>query len=339
MQGICGGTIRGWRKTEALGGRGMEGISPGQGMWKDLERALCTSTSRFEASLICEYCPSFFLHMPYTVDLILFPYISAATLLTDEFSGSTVFERQPAVTSKRPTLVPNVCRPGMINTTWCSMRGTIEAQMVLRRLGKVCLLGPNVFIISTPASPVQRAVRPCFSNIDRGASGSGGGGGVNGGSGGLGEGPRVKMCVKCLFLAVKSVLTTSSVAERTYTNITKNYSAAPTPTSNFRTISLGDIDLQREIQLDSDSGIINLRRLHAAKIEGSDVTCTVAMYQGVGAEDEWRSDMMKYMAVRHPNIVQLYGVVSCGNIHAAVFHDNLIPFQQFLDLYRHSHFS
>ncbi|KAF7374168.1 hypothetical protein MSAN_00298600 [Mycena sanguinolenta] len=28
-----------------------------------------------------------------------------------------------------------------------------------------------------------------------------------------------------------------------------------------------------------------------------------------------------------------------GNIHAAIFHDDLIPYQQFLELYKHSHFS
>ncbi|KAF7374219.1 hypothetical protein MSAN_00304200 [Mycena sanguinolenta] len=43
------------------------------------------------------------------------------------------------------------------------------------------------------------------------------------------------------------------------------------------------------------------------------------------------------MAVWHPNIVQLYGTASFGNIHAVVLHDDLIPFEQFLDLYEHSH--
>ncbi|KAF7374233.1 hypothetical protein MSAN_00306100 [Mycena sanguinolenta] len=133
--------------------------------------------------------------------------------------------------------------------------------------------------------------------ISGGTGGSGGVGGANGGSGGLGEGPKVK------------------IVGRTVTNISKNYFTDPTLNSDFRTIPLGDIDLQREIQLDDESGI------------------------GDGAEDEWRRDIKKYMAIRHPNIVQLYGTASCGNIHAAVFHDDLIPIRQFLDLYRRSHFS
>ncbi|KAJ6512436.1 hypothetical protein C8R45DRAFT_322039 [Mycena sanguinolenta] len=45
------------------------------------------------------------------------------------------------------------------------------------------------------------------------------------------------------------------------------------------------------------------------------------------------------MALRHPNILQLYGTATYDNIHAAVFHDDLIPYQQFLDIYKHSHFS
>ncbi|KAJ6512458.1 hypothetical protein C8R45DRAFT_960468 [Mycena sanguinolenta] len=99
------------------------------------------------------------------------------------------------------------------------------------------------------------------------------------------------------------------------------------------------MDLQREIQLVHDSGVLTARRLHSARIEGSDVTRAVAVYQGDNAEEEWWQDIARYKAVRHPNIVQLYGTATYGNIHAAVFHDDLIPFQQFLDLYRHSHFS
>ncbi|KAF7374188.1 hypothetical protein MSAN_00300700 [Mycena sanguinolenta] len=157
--------------------------------------------------------------------------------------------------------------------------------------------------------------------ISGGTGGRGGSGGISGGSGGLGEGPRVK------------------IAARTVTNINKNYSAATNVPSGFRTIPLCDIDLQREIRLDDISGLISLRRLHSAKIEGSDATRTVAVYQGNDAEQQWRRDIKEYMAFRHPNIVQLYGVASFGNIHAAVFHDDLIPYQRFLDIHKHSHFS
>ncbi|KAJ7679408.1 hypothetical protein DFH06DRAFT_510453 [Mycena polygramma] len=45
------------------------------------------------------------------------------------------------------------------------------------------------------------------------------------------------------------------------------------------------------------------------------------------------------MSVRHPKILQMYGAASVGNIHATLFHGDLIPFEAFLNLNRHSHSS
>ncbi|KAJ6512466.1 hypothetical protein C8R45DRAFT_1067748 [Mycena sanguinolenta] len=103
--------------------------------------------------------------------------------------------------------------------------------------------------------------------VSGGTGGSGGRGGANGGNGGPGHGPRVKI-----------------VAGRTVTNINEHYSN-PTVPSSFRTIPLGDIDLQREIHLDGYSGVATLRRLYSAKIEGSGVARTVAIYHGDDAEE------------------------------------------------------
>ncbi|KAJ6512481.1 hypothetical protein C8R45DRAFT_322445 [Mycena sanguinolenta] len=157
-------------------------------------------------------------------------------------------------------------------------------------------------------------------NIFGGTGGRGGEGGANGGSGGMGEGSRVK------------IGTTTTV-----TNFVRNkYSGAPTVRSSFRTIPLGDINLQREIQLYNSSGVTSLRRLHSARVEGKASDVTVAVYQNAGAKQEWRQDIGRYMAIRHPSIVQLYGTASCGDIHAAIFHDDLIPLQQVMHLYKHS---
>ncbi|KAJ6463011.1 hypothetical protein C8R45DRAFT_1026724 [Mycena sanguinolenta] len=118
----------------------------------------------------------------------------------------------------------------------------------------------------------RRSKQPKIVKIYGGMGGSGGRGGVIGGDGGIGEGPRVKIGVA-----------------RSVTNINKNYSTAPAVVpSGFRTIPLGDIDLQREIQWDSDSGVVSLRTLHSAKIEGSVVTRTVAVYHGNAAEQARR---------------------------------------------------
>ncbi|KAJ7219016.1 hypothetical protein B0H12DRAFT_1152830 [Mycena haematopus] len=123
------------------------------------------------------------------------------------------------------------------------------------------------------------------------------------------------------------------------TFISNRYSTVSTAPTDFRRIPFGDIDLQREIQLDHDSGVLSLRTLHSALIDRGKLNVTVALYQGPDAEEEWQQDIVKYTAVRHPNVVQLYGIASCHNIHAMVFHDDLIPFRQFLDFYRHSLFS
>ncbi|KAF7374164.1 hypothetical protein MSAN_00298100 [Mycena sanguinolenta] len=126
-----------------------------------------------------------------------------------------------------------------------------------------------------------------------------------------------------------------TVAGGTFTNITKNYSTVLAVLRDFQTIPLGDIDLQREIRLKNDFGAIRLRKLHSAQIRREQSKMTAVIYQGDGAEQEWRPDVEKYMTYifSHPNIVQLYGTAMCGTIHAAVFNDELIPLQQFIDLY------
>ncbi|KAJ6566326.1 hypothetical protein B0H19DRAFT_709108 [Mycena capillaripes] len=102
-------------------------------------------------------------------------------------------------------------------------------------------------------------------------------------------------------------------------------------------VSLWDIDLQHEIHLDTSTGLVNrhrmqptVRRMYSAKIKGQ--TTTVAMYQGRGAEEEWRQEL-----ANHPNIIQIRGAASSGSIHATLFHDDLIPLEQYMNFYRHSH--
>ncbi|KAF7374190.1 hypothetical protein MSAN_00300900 [Mycena sanguinolenta] len=149
-------------------------------------------------------------------------------------------------------------------------------------------------------------------NISGGKGGSGGDGGVYGGHGGRGEGPSVKI---------------SSATARTVTNFVTS-KCAPTVRSDFRTIPLGEINLQQEIHSNRRSGVASLRKLHSAKIlvDGERLDVTVALYQGEGAKEEWRQDIARYRAIRHTNIVQLYGTASC----------DLIPLQQMLDLYAHA---
>ncbi|KAF8214555.1 hypothetical protein K438DRAFT_1955603 [Mycena galopus ATCC 62051] len=117
-----------------------------------------------------------------------------------------------------------------------------------------------------------------------------------------------------------------TVAGGTFSSITNHYLAPPAVHPDFRMISLGDIDLQYEIRLDKNTGIVEhsheklrVRRVYSAKVEGRESTMTVAMYQGHGAEDEWKKDMMTYKSVRHPNLFQMWGAASAGHIYATLF--------------------
>ncbi|KAF7353208.1 hypothetical protein MSAN_01508500 [Mycena sanguinolenta] len=102
--------------------------------------------------------------------------------------------------------------------------------------------------------------------------------------------------------------------------------------SAFRTIQLGDINLLKEFKemhcspqwsvVGRQSPRATVRRVYKAKLEGRESGhVTVAMYQGDGAEEAWNQHLAKYESIRHPNIMQLYGLVSSKGLYAMVFHD------------------
>ncbi|KAF7340626.1 hypothetical protein MSAN_02134500 [Mycena sanguinolenta] len=125
----------------------------------------------------------------------------------------------------------------------------------------------------------------------------------------------------------------------TFSNITNNNYTTHSLPSDFRMIPMGDIDLRYPIRVDERTGVAYsrpperacARRLYSAKVDGRNSTLTVAVYQGNGAEEEWRREIAKYMSLRHPNIIQMCGAASSGAIHALLFNDgDLIPLQQVL---------
>ncbi|KAF7337262.1 Kinase-like protein [Mycena sanguinolenta] len=151
-------------------------------------------------------------------------------------------------------------------------------------------------------------------HITGGFGGSGGEGFDKGGDGGTGQGPTV-------------------------------YFGQPKEQEpfEFRTIRLGDLKLVKEVCLSTESGVVvrqsqgvGVRRIHPAEIRGDPGTVTVAMYQGDGAEDEWRQDVAKYASIRHPNIMQLYGLVNARRLRGMVFHDEVIPYAHFVHRFEHS---
>ncbi|KAJ6525945.1 hypothetical protein B0H19DRAFT_581028 [Mycena capillaripes] len=131
-----------------------------------------------------------------------------------------------------------------------------------------------------------------------------------------------------------------TVTGHTLMNIT--YPIVPTVPSDVRMVPMGDIDLQHKIRLDTATGVVgrqreqqSVRRVYSAIVGGR--STTVAMYQGHGAKEEWRRDIAHYMTIRHPNIIQIRAAASSGGLHAIIFHDDLIPFEHFLNFHRHSH--
>ncbi|KAF8210702.1 hypothetical protein K438DRAFT_96642 [Mycena galopus ATCC 62051] len=105
--------------------------------------------------------------------------------------------------------------------------------------------------------------------------------------------------------------------------------------SSSRTLSPADndtgvVDLQRERgQLHrssrtlspsaNDTGVV-VRRVYSARVLGN-TSVTVAVYQGDGAEEAWQQEVVKYQSIRHPNIIQIFGVASLGGVHAILFWD------------------
>ncbi|KAJ7847780.1 hypothetical protein B0H13DRAFT_2405532 [Mycena leptocephala] len=118
-------------------------------------------------------------------------------------------------------------------------------------------------------------------------------------------------------------------------HFTSNFTQ-PTP-SGFRQIPLGDVDLRNEICLD-DSDLVHIRkkpssarRMYSAHIDGKASNMTVVLYQGNGAEEEWKRDFVQCARLRHPNFVQPYATVASCGLYATIFHDELVPFQKYMD--------
>ncbi|KAJ6523916.1 hypothetical protein DFH09DRAFT_1190084 [Mycena vulgaris] len=124
-----------------------------------------------------------------------------------------------------------------------------------------------------------------------------------------------------------------------FTAITNIYNPSPSARIDFRTIPLGDLDLRQEIH----GSMVNrrsrrgyARRIYHARIDGRNSKMTIALYQGKAAEKVWWHELKNYSRLRHPNLVQLYAAASSNDLYATVFHDELVPLNDTLRLYRHS---
>ncbi|KAF8146348.1 hypothetical protein K438DRAFT_1990884 [Mycena galopus ATCC 62051] len=115
-----------------------------------------------------------------------------------------------------------------------------------------------------------------------------------------------------------------TIAGGTYTSHVTQ--VAPTVRHDFRMVPLGDLDLLHEIRLEDGPGMITRRRstgkLYHVRVDGRASTMTAAVYQGEEGEQAWRRELQTYSGIRHPNIVQIYGVVNSSEF---------IPFDQYSD--------
>ncbi|KAJ6518114.1 hypothetical protein C8R47DRAFT_6689 [Mycena vitilis] len=130
------------------------------------------------------------------------------------------------------------------------------------------------------------------------------------------------------------------VSGGTFTNVTNIYRTRDPP-SDFRVIPLGDLDLldRKKGRFEVVTGRTSARKLYTARIPALQSKVTAAVYEGDGAEEEWREAILRYLHLRHPYLIQLYGIVNTQNFHAALFHDDLIPYEQLKDKYYNSHLS
>ncbi|KAJ6532516.1 hypothetical protein B0H19DRAFT_1272783 [Mycena capillaripes] len=129
----------------------------------------------------------------------------------------------------------------------------------------------------------------------------------------------------------------------TFTNINQ---VTPSTPSDFRVIPIGDLNLLKEIKHASGSLVVRRRKgqastkkMYTARIPGFQSAMTAAVFQGQGAEEQWRAEISRYADIRHPNLLQLYGIASARGLHAAVYHDDLIPHGDIPEKYRGAHFS
>ncbi|KAJ7687120.1 hypothetical protein B0H17DRAFT_699538 [Mycena rosella] len=123
-----------------------------------------------------------------------------------------------------------------------------------------------------------------------------------------------------------------------FKSITNIHHAAPAEPPAFPTIPMGYLNLLRELRLNTDTREVDrhqipVRRAHSARIHGSESTMTVAIYEGDKREENWQNAISQHSNLRHPNIIQLFGTSRTPKIHAAIFHDELIPAQQMAEKY------
>ncbi|KAK7063348.1 hypothetical protein R3P38DRAFT_2818264 [Favolaschia claudopus] len=105
---------------------------------------------------------------------------------------------------------------------------------------------------------------------------------------------------------------------------------------NFRRIRLGDIILGKDmagVQRIYNRNVV--RRVYRAKIVGMESPMTVTTFEGEEKEvnETWDEYISLHMRLRHPNILQLFGITSSQGLYAAIYHDEYISWEQMKKMY------
>ncbi|KAJ7207252.1 hypothetical protein GGX14DRAFT_636815 [Mycena pura] len=111
----------------------------------------------------------------------------------------------------------------------------------------------------------------------------------------------------------------------------------PQSSDAFGKIPMGDVNLKTELSV-TNSGHVQRRSGRGAvrvarTMYGADVydhCMVVAAYDGKNSRENWEASIAQYQMLRHPSVLQLFGIVEDANFYAAIFHDDLISPTQML---------
>ncbi|KAJ7493524.1 hypothetical protein FB451DRAFT_1214727 [Mycena latifolia] len=115
-----------------------------------------------------------------------------------------------------------------------------------------------------------------------------------------------------------------------------NHPVVSSAPSDFRTIPLGDLDLQNEIDgpgMVSRRQASNGRTIYSVRVWQGPPRATAVLYTGHDAQQNWEREVAAYSRIRHPNFLQLYGLVNACGIYATVFHDDVMPLAELFSSY------
>ncbi|KAJ7895221.1 hypothetical protein B0H14DRAFT_2681650, partial [Mycena olivaceomarginata] len=124
------------------------------------------------------------------------------------------------------------------------------------------------------------------------------------------------------FLPIAAIDTNLTLAQ-IQKNVTAAQESSPiTRIHQFSRVAVGDINLLYETAMSSK---VYKVKVFTARISGESSLMT---------NERWKSDLELYSRLRHPNVWQLFGFAAAPDLHALIYHDELIPLKIYRQLNR-----